>query len=99
MSTAEQSVGAQRDALSAAGCSRVWVETASGATTSRPELSHLFSHLRRGETLVVRRLDRLGAVPPPSTADCRGYRSRRYRVSDVVGVGRHNDVGRQADLR
>ncbi|OZC42400.1 DNA invertase [Rhodococcus sp. RS1C4] len=66
VSTAEQSVGAQRDALSAAGCSRVWVETASGATTSRPELSDLFSHLRSGDTLVVWRLDRLArSLPHP----------------------------------
>lgn len=64
VSTAEQSVDAQRDALSAAGCSRVWVETASGATTSRPELSDLFSHLRSGDTLVVWRLDRLGRSLP-----------------------------------
>lgn len=64
VSTTYQSVDAQRDALSAAGCSRVWVETASGATTSRPELSDLFSHLRSGDTLVVWRLDRLGRLLP-----------------------------------
>lgn len=64
VSTTEQSVDAQRDALSVAGCSRVWVETASGATTSRPQLSDLFSHLRHGDTLVVWRLDRLGRSLP-----------------------------------
>lgn len=64
VSTTDQSVDAQREALSAAGCSKVWTETASGATTSRPQLSDLFSHLRRGDTLVVWRLDRLGRSLP-----------------------------------
>lgn len=64
VSTTDQSADAQREALSAAGCSKVWTETASGATTSRPQLSDLFSHLRRGDTLVVWRLDRLGRSLP-----------------------------------
>jgi len=64
VSTLEQNPDAQVDALSAAGCSRVWIDKASGATTSRPELSDLFSHLRAGDTLVVWRLDRLGRSLP-----------------------------------
>ncbi len=39
-------------------------DVASGATTSRPELDSLFSHLREGDTLVVWRLDRLGRNLP-----------------------------------
>ncbi|PTR21205.1 resolvase-like protein [Rhodococcus sp. OK519] len=54
----------QSDALRAAGCSRIWTDTPSGATTSRPELGGLFSHLRDGDTLVVWRLDRLGRNLP-----------------------------------
>ncbi|MCE4265285.1 recombinase family protein [Rhodococcus globerulus] len=49
----------QSDALSAADCFKVWTETASGATTTRPQLSDLLSHLRDGDTLVVWRLDRM----------------------------------------
>ncbi|QHE73078.1 resolvase (plasmid) [Rhodococcus sp. WAY2] len=64
VSTAEQTADSQRDALSAAGCSRVWTDTASGATTSRPQLNDLLSHLREGDTLVVWRLDRLGRSLP-----------------------------------
>ena len=45
--------------MSAAGCFKVWAETASGATTTRPQLMDLLSHLRDGDTLVVWRLDRL----------------------------------------
>lgn len=64
VSTAEQTVEAQSDALRAAGCSRIWIDTASGATTSRPELDDLLTHLRPGDTLVVWRLDRLGRSLP-----------------------------------
>ena len=64
VSTAEQTADSQRDALSAAGCSRVWTDIASGATTSRPQLNDLLSHLREGDTLVVWRLDRLGRSLP-----------------------------------
>jgi len=38
----------------------VWTDTASGATTERPQLAALFDHMRPGDTLVVWRLDRLG---------------------------------------
>ncbi|WP_238774485.1 recombinase family protein [Prescottella equi] len=64
VSTAEQTLDLQSDALSVAGCSRIWTDVASGATTSRPELDSLFSHLRAGDTLVVWRLDRLGRNLP-----------------------------------
>lgn len=60
VSTGDQNAQAQSDALKAAGCSRVWVDTASGATTSRPQLDDLLENLRPGDTLVVWRLDRLG---------------------------------------
>ncbi|UOT08562.1 recombinase family protein (plasmid) [Rhodococcus opacus] len=64
VSTAEQTADSQRDALSAADCSRVWTDTASGATTSRPQLNDMLSHLREGDTMVVWRLDRLGRSLP-----------------------------------
>lgn len=50
----------QIDALSAAGCYRVFVDTVSGASTQRPELAKVLDQLRPGDTLVVWRLDRLG---------------------------------------
>ncbi|WP_072691656.1 recombinase family protein [Rhodococcus marinonascens] len=64
VSTADQTLDLQSDALSAAGCARIWTETASGATTARPQLDDLFSHLRSGDSLVVWRLDRLGRSLP-----------------------------------
>ncbi|GGJ71485.1 DNA invertase [Glutamicibacter ardleyensis] len=50
----------QHDALTAAGCYRIFTDTASGALESRPELDAVIDQLRPGDTLVVWRLDRLG---------------------------------------
>ena len=64
VSTTDKTADPQSDALSAAGSFKVWTETASGATTTRPQLTDLLSHLRDGDTLVVWRLDRLGRSLP-----------------------------------
>lgn len=60
MSTTDQDAALQLDALNAAGCYRVWVDTMSGSLEHRPELTKLLDQLRPGDTLVVWRLDRLG---------------------------------------
>lgn len=60
VSTAEQNLDLQRDALTAAGCERIIEDTLSGAKAERPGLSKLKDLLRHGDTLVVWRLDRLG---------------------------------------
>ena len=60
MSTTDQDASLQIDALSAAGCYRVFVDTGSGASAQRPELAKVLDQLRPGDTLVVWRLDRLG---------------------------------------
>lgn len=60
VSTTDQDASLQLDALSAAGCYRVWVDTMSGSLEHRPELAKLLDQLRPGDTLVVWRLDRLG---------------------------------------
>jgi DNA invertase Pin-like site-specific DNA recombinase len=49
----------QLDALHAAGCDKLFVETASGTRTDRPELAKALAQARQGDVLVVRRLDRL----------------------------------------
>jgi len=64
VSTAEQTAALQQDALRAAGCSRIWADTASGTRTDRPQLAAVFDHLRAGDTLAVWRLDRLGRSLP-----------------------------------
>lgn len=50
----------QLDALHAAGCEKVFIETASGSRTDRPELAKLLEMARRGDVITVYRLDRLG---------------------------------------
>jgi DNA invertase Pin-like site-specific DNA recombinase len=60
VSTTDQTLALQQDALTKAGCERIFTDTASGAQTDRPGLSEALSHLREGDILVVWKLDRLG---------------------------------------
>lgn len=60
VSTADQYLRMQEDALKSAGCEEIFTDTASGVKTARPGLHTALSHLRKGDTLVVWRLDRLG---------------------------------------
>src|ERR1700736_1530624 len=60
VSTDEQNLSLQRDALNKAGCKRIFTDKASGAPTKRPGLADALSHLRKGDSLVVWKLDRLG---------------------------------------
>lgn len=61
VSTSEQTIDLQRDALEAAGCVRIFAdEGVSGASATRPGLSEAVAALSPGDTLVVWRLDRLG---------------------------------------
>ena len=60
VSTEDQSLDLQLDALRQAGCERVFTDKASAAKTHRPGLSEAQSHLRAGDLLVVWKLDRLG---------------------------------------
>jgi DNA invertase Pin-like site-specific DNA recombinase len=62
ISTADQSLNLQRDALLAAGCdpNHLYTDVASGAKADRPGLEAALHYLRAGDTLVVWKLDRLG---------------------------------------
>jgi len=60
VSTLEQDAALQRDALTAAGCDRIFVDKASGKLEHRSALDVLLEQVRRGDTVVVWRLDRLG---------------------------------------
>ncbi len=60
VSTAEQSLALQRDALAAAGCERFYEDTCSGTIADRPGLARALEALRAGDALVVCKLDRIG---------------------------------------
>jgi DNA invertase Pin-like site-specific DNA recombinase len=60
VSTDDQTLDLQRDALKRARCREIYEEQASGKTTGRPQLDGCIKSLREGDTLVVWRLDRLG---------------------------------------
>lgn len=60
VSTADQYLSMQEDALKSAGCEDVYTDVVSGVKTARPGLHAALSHLRKGDMLVVWRLDRLG---------------------------------------
>lgn len=64
VSTDDQHLELQRDALSQAGCSVIYEEAISGKSAVRPELEQCRKALRAGDTLVVWRLDRLGRSLP-----------------------------------
>jgi DNA invertase Pin-like site-specific DNA recombinase len=59
VSTSDQNLELQLDALKEAGCRRVFEETASGANKARPQLRDALDFLQPGDTLVVWKLDRL----------------------------------------
>jgi DNA invertase Pin-like site-specific DNA recombinase len=59
VSTADQELGLQLDALEAAGCEKVYSDKVS-STKQRPQLDAALEHLREGDVLVVYSLDRLG---------------------------------------
>lgn len=64
VSTDDQHLDLQRDALHTAGCLVIYEEAASGRHAGRPELEQCRKALRGGDTLVVWRLDRLGRSLP-----------------------------------
>jgi len=60
VSTDDQNLDLQRDALQKANCEQIYTDTVSGTKARRLGLEQALSHLRPGDTLVVWRLDRLG---------------------------------------
>jgi len=60
VSTQDQTLNLQKDALEKIGCAKIFTDVISGATTERQGLDEALAYVREGDTLVVWRLDRLG---------------------------------------
>src|SRR5438045_8599706 len=60
VSTQDQTLDLQKDALEKIGCTKIFTDTASGAKEERKGLEEALAYVREGDTLVVWRLDRLG---------------------------------------
>lgn len=60
VSTEEQNLGLQLDALKSAGCEQIFTDKISGTRTTRPGLDKAIEYMREGDTLTVWKLDRLG---------------------------------------
>src|SRR3954451_14073039 len=95
VSTLDQTLALQQDALTAAGCEQLYTDTASGSVTDRPGLTQALSHLRTGDTLVVWRLDRLGPSPAPLIDSIRqlqergiGFRSLQEQLDTTTSGGK-----------
>jgi DNA invertase Pin-like site-specific DNA recombinase len=87
VSTRDQNLDLQHDALSKAGCERTFEELASGARDDRPQLAAALSHARAGDTLVVYKLDRLGRSIRSLIDFVSGLRARQVEfrsVSDAI---------------
>jgi DNA invertase Pin-like site-specific DNA recombinase len=73
VSTSEQTLNLQNDALEKIGCSKIFTDTASGAKAERTGLNEALEYVREGDTLVVWRLDRLG-------------RSLKHLIETITGL-------------
>jgi hypothetical protein len=71
VSTDDQSLGPQLDALRKAGCGEMIEEHASGGERSRPQRAAALARVKRDDTLVVARIDRLRRWPGVRSPPCR----------------------------
>ena len=84
VSTLEQDPALQLDALTQAGCGRVFTDHASGSREDRPQLAAALDHVRAGDTLVVWRLDRLGRSLPHLIDTVTGLQGRGVGFRSVT---------------
>src|ERR671919_1671508 len=93
VSTHEQTLHLQQDALQKAGCNKLFTDTASGAKAERKGLEQALNYVRKGDTLVVWRLDRLGRSLPHlittmTALEERGIQRRKADLSYLWRAGR-----------
>ncbi len=95
VSTVEQTLALQEDALRAAGCDTIFTDTSSGAKADRPGLGEALAYLRPGDALAVWRLDRLGRSLPALIATLTdmeergiGFRSLTEQLDTTTSGGK-----------
>jgi hypothetical protein len=95
VSTVDQNLALQRDALTEAGCARIFTEQMSGAVTDRPALHDALEFARSGDTLIVWKLDRLARsmkqlIETVETLRARGigFRSLTEALDTTTAQGR-----------
>ncbi len=94
VSTTDQNLSLQTDALQAAGCERLLTDTVSGARVERPGLTAALKECRAGDTLVVWKLDRLGRSLPHLVETVRdlsargiGFKSLQEQIDTTTSGG------------
>ncbi len=78
VSTTDQNSELQLDALKKVGCEKIYTDTVSGATADRPGLQEALDYTRKGDCLVVWRLDRLGRSLKHLIEVVEGLEKKRY---------------------
>ena len=95
VSTTEQNLDLQTDALHAAGCEHLFTDTISGTRVDRPGLAAALGECRTGDTLVVWKLDRLGRSLPHLVETVRalgvrgvGFKSLQENIDTTTSGGK-----------
>ena len=81
VSTEQQNLDAQLDALEAAGVEKIYSEKITGKTKERPELKRMLEHIREGDVVVVSKIRQDGAVPARSVGHSRDHKQTWSRIS------------------
>lgn len=74
----------QRDALTKAGCEKIFEDIASGAKAERPGLTEALAYLREGDVLVVWKFDRLGRSLPHLIETVEGLQARNVALRSLT---------------
>lgn len=85
VSTADQSLDLQRDALEKAGCERIYDDVCSGRATERPGLARALDVARAGDALAVWKLDRIGRSLPHIVQLVSDLRARDVGLKVLTG--------------
>ena len=84
VSTGDQDLALQMDALKRAGCERIFTDKASGAKVDRPGLTQALAYVRDGDALVVWKFDRLGRSLPHLTETVTALQARSVGLRSLT---------------